>query len=300
MILITGVSGFIGKHLLNALIENYGSDQIVALTSRPITECAFLLHNNYCFDKGYFINSGYESIKTVIHAGAFIPKRSNEANNWNECNSNISNSAILLNCDFPNLEKVIFLSTVDVYGEEKIISESSPIDPFSLYGNSKFYCEKMITAWANKENKIHQILRIGHVYGPGEEAYQKIIPITIQKLLKKDHLQIWGTGEEARSFIYIKDVVQAILQSIKLEIFIGPVNIVSSQQISIKDLVNKLITISGQESKIEYIQSNAVSRNLIFDNTKMKKYLLNKEIGFDEGVFLEWNYMRQKTDEHIF
>lgn len=295
MILVTGASGFIGKHLLGTLIENYGRDQIVALTSKPLFECPFLLHNNYSFEKDFFINSGYSNIQTIVHAGAFTPKNAGESDNWIECNSNISNSAALLNADLPNLEKVIFLSTLDVYGPTPIISESSLIEPFSLYANSKFYCEKMIGAWAKKENKIHQILRIGHVYGPGEEAYQKIIPITIKKLIKKSALQIWGTGNDIRSFIYIKDVVQAILASIELKEFIGPVNLVSEQQISIKDLVTTLIRISGQNTDIEYIPSQAIPRNLVFDNTKMKKFLLNKEIALDEGLIEEWDYMK-RTD----
>ncbi|MBK8521170.1 MAG: SDR family oxidoreductase [Chitinophagaceae bacterium] len=106
---------------------------------------------------------------------------------------------------------------MDVYQQSEIISERSLIQPSSLYGESKLYSEKMVTAWASSNNKIHQILRVGHVYGPGEEAYEKIIPVTITKILRDQPLQIWGTGNEIRSFIFIKDIVSAIMNAVKLE-----------------------------------------------------------------------------------
>jgi nucleoside-diphosphate-sugar epimerase len=179
MVLLTGASGFIGKHLLAALISKYGKDNVLALTSAPLTDCRYLLHLDYSFGSGYFADNGYaDSITTIIHAGAFTPKNSAQANDWKQSNSNIHNTAVLLEADLPRLEKFIYLSTLDVYGNDEIISENSTVAPASLYGHSKLYGEKMVTAWANDKKVFAQILRVGHVYGPGEEAYQKIIPVT--------------------------------------------------------------------------------------------------------------------------
>ncbi|WP_316838258.1 NAD-dependent epimerase/dehydratase family protein [Pedobacter nutrimenti] len=295
MILITGASGFIGKHLLSSLIEFYGSANIVALTSEPIVECRFLLHHNYTFTKDYFVTSGFSSIRTIIHAGAFTPKNGIQANDSQNCNSNIINTITLLNADLPSLERVIYLSTLDVYGETGIISEDSLIKPISLYGDSKLYCERMLTAWATEQNKICQLLRVGHVYGPGEEAYQKIIPVTIQKILNKEVLEIWGSGDDIRSFINVKDIVKAIFQAMILERSIGPVNLVSSHQITIKSLVSKLIDISLQPSTIKFIPSDKERRDLVFDNTKMRKFLLTEEVSLYEGLLEEFHYMKYKS-----
>ena len=295
MILLTGASGFIGKHLLSALIKEYGSEHVLAFTSVPVSNCRYLLHNDYNFDSDYFVKAGFaNSIKTIIHAGAFIPKNNSHANNWQKCNFNVINTDKLLKASLPVLEKFIYLSTVDIYGSDEIISEESPVKPVSLYGDSKLYSEKMIAAWAGTEGKIYQLLRIGHTYGPGEEMYQKVIPVTITKLLEGKPLQIWGAGTELRSFIYINDLVTAILNSVKLDGYIGPVNIASSQRISIKELVDKLIIVSGIQPVVEKIPSNTPGRNLVFDNSKMKKYLSVSETPLDEGLSEEWNYMRQR------
>lgn len=293
MILLTGASGFIGKHLLAALIIEYGKDHVLALTSAPLPQANYLLHHDYDFEEDYFLRTAWgKKINTIIHAGAFTPKNSKQANDWKECNRNIFTTGKLLHAALPNLEKVIYLSTLDVYGQSEIISENSLIQPISLYGQSKLYIEKMITAWANERNKIHQILRIGHVYGPGEEAYQKVIPVTIKKLLQDQPLQIWGTGKEIRSFIYIKDIVSAILASLKLGSGIGPVNLTGGQKITIAELVNKLVVLSGKNASIEIIPAQVPGRDLVFDNSKMKKNLLPQETILDEGLLEEWTLMK--------
>lgn len=292
MILVTGTSGFIGKHLLVKLIDTYGKNYILALTSTPINQCPFLIHNNYQFENEFFIKNGFERIDTIIHAGAFTPKNSKQANDINNCNRNIINTEILLNSIFPNLKKIIFLSTLDVYGEDEILSEDSIIAPISLYGNSKLYCEKMIDAFAVKSNLTHQILRIGHVYGPGEEKYQKIIPVTMKKILNNEELEIWGSGLEIRSFIYIEDVVAAIVKSIDLNEYVKPINIVSNQQINIKDLVTKIQKIANHNGIVKIIPNSSKGRNLIFDNSIMTKFFLSNEKKIEDGLFEEWEYMK--------
>lgn len=294
MILITGVSGFIGKHLLSAFTNEFGKEHILAVTSSPISSNYYLLHKNYHFEDDYFINEGFgKNIDTIIHAGAFIPKSIKQANDWEKCNGNIFTTDKLLHAHLPNLKKIIYLSTIDVYGKSELISESSLTNPSSFYGESKLYVEKLITVWANANDKVYQILRLGHVYGPGEEEYQKVIPVSMKKLLQNEPLQIWGTGNEIRSFIYIKDIIKSILQAVKLDVCIGPVNLVSTQKISISELVNKLISLSGLKASIQIIPSGVPGRDLVFNNNKMKKHLLSAETLLDDGLLEEWEYMKK-------
>lgn len=292
MILVTGVSGFIGKHLLKSLIDQYGTSKILALTSESIVECNYLLHDNYSFEKDYFTKNNYESIETIIHVGAFTPKNGKEANKIQLSNSNIQNTEKLITANFPNLKKIIYLSTLDVYDNDNIISEESFEKPVSLYGFSKLYCEKMIEKYGEEKKIKTQILRIGHVYGPGEEKYQKIIPISIKNILNNKKISIYGDGSELRAFIYIKDVITAIINSIELELEIGVVNIVSENSISIKDLVEKILKLSDIPVAVDHIVSTVESRNLKFNNEKLKKYLLKKETSLDDGLLMEFNYMK--------
>lgn len=293
MVLVTGTSGFIGSVLLDQLIAKFGSTNVLALTSKPIDKCNYLLHNDYRFDPDFFIKSGYENIDTIIHAGAFTPKNENQANEYYKCTSNITNTEALLKANIPNLKRFIFLSTLDVYGVSDVLTEESPVIPISLYGQSKVYCEKMIVSWARQYKILPQILRIGHVYGPGEEHYQKAIPVMMKKILNGEAIQIFGSGMDIRSFIYIDDVIQAIIKSIDLDLFDGPINVVGGNQISIKKLAEILIKNAESNTDVEFVETiNANQRDFIFDNSKMKKYLLNEETDLVLGLKKEYNYMK--------
>lgn len=293
MILITGASGFIGKHLLKFLTGKYGRENIVALTSQQIENVQCVLHSNYRFEDDIFIKHGFENIETIIHAGAYIPKNSNEVNNIHLSNSNILTTESLIGAHLPNLKKVIYLSSIDVYNSSSIITEQSVERPVSMYAHSKLYIEKMLQNWEIQENKVVQILRIGHVYGPGEEAYSKLIPETFRKVLLNQDLIIWGSGEELRSFIYIDDLVKSIAKSIEYKENLGVINIVGSQNISIINLVEKIKTITNSGVAIEKTEVNFKGKNSVFDNQKLFKFLLTKETNLDDGLLAEYQFMKQ-------
>ena len=299
MILITGASGFIGTHLLSPLIEIYGQENVLALTSKPISKCKYLLHNDYFFDDDYLVNSGFDNIDTILHLGAFTPKSNLASNEVKECNSNIASTSRLLTANLPKLKNFIFFSTLDVYAYDNPITEKTQLSPSSLYGHSKLYCEQMISVWAGKKNICHQILRIGHVYGEGEEMYKKIIPLTMKNLLYNIPIELYGDGSEVRSFIYIQDVINAVINVLKIESYVGIINIVGEEKISIKKLVNEIILISGLNTKINVIKKTTPTRDLVFNNSKMKKLISTPKVRLKEGLIKEWNYMKN-LNENIF
>lgn len=299
MILLTGASGFIGKHLLIKLTEQFGKNNIIALTSKPISNFNYILDENYSLDT---LKASLKNINTIIHSGAYIPKKGSDANNWLGCNSNIINThKLLLAILESNVNNLIFLSTSDVYAKNKVLTEEAPLSPQTLYGQSKVYCEKMIEAWGQEKQKIFQILRIGHVYGPGEETYQKIIPVTMKRIAQGLSPQIWGSGEEIRSFIYIKDLVDAIVKSLDFTKFLGPINIAGQHSISINNLVRLIQNISNDTSTIEYMPTNISVNNIHFDNHKMKTLLTSEKVSLEEGLELEWLSIKaSKNHENIF
>jgi nucleoside-diphosphate-sugar epimerase len=294
MILVTGTTGFIGHSLLKLLVEVMGKDQVLAFTSKPISICQYLLHNDYHFDNDLFIKQGFEDIETIIHAGAFTPKSAVDSNNVEQSNSNIFNTYRLISANFPSLKRFIFLSTLDVYAHDAHpITELSPVDPVSLYGHSKLYCEKMVTAWADRINISCHILRIGHVYGPGEEKYQKLIPMVMQQILNNDPIKLFGKGDDIRTFIYISDVVQSIIKALDLQAKNEVINVVGHEQICIRDLIDKIIQISGKEVPIQQIETDTRPRHLIFDDSKMKRLLSSPSTPLATGLKMEWDYFKQ-------
>jgi nucleoside-diphosphate-sugar epimerase len=289
MILLTGASGFIGSALLQAFKEKYGYNNVVALTTKPIDGYRCLQHNNYDFEEDYFIKNGFESIEIIVHAGAFIPKDAKETNAIEKCNQNIASTFKLISSKLPLLKKIIFLSTVDVYKDsKKQISELSEVKPQTLYAASKLYCESMINTWAAQNDIESVILRIGHVFGPGEQKYKKLIPEMMRNIIHGNELTIFGTGKDIRSFIYIDDVTNAIVSSLDDRIMGSTINVVSDIPITIRQVVDTIIKTTGKNIIPKKIASSHQKRVLIFDNSIMKKHLYSPKMLFVEGIKKEW------------
>lgn len=291
VLLLTGITGFIGSNLLKFIKKEYEDNyEIVLLSSVENQECKTIVHKNYTFTKNDFYKKNIKKIDTVIHIGAFIPKSGLEANDIEKSNQNIVNTKYLID-NLPNIpSKFIFLSTIDVYGKiETKIDENCTTNPLSMYGWSKLYCEKMIENWAIDNKVTIQILRIGHIYGKGEEAYKKVIPVTIQKLKNGENPQILGAGDEKRSFLHVDDVSNLIMKSIELQKYEGVINLCSSNSHTIKNIVEMLVEISTKKVQIDYIETENRGIDFEFDTSKMNKLLGYEKVNIKEGLKNEYN-----------
>ena len=285
---MTGTSGFIGSRLLQTARAMYG-DNVTAFSSHPSEGNHIVYANRTDFSLAPAELALVEDANVLIHAGAFTPKCGTEANQIKSCNSNIAFTEELLALPWLNLKKIIFLSTSDVYTNfDCPISEATLTVPTTLYGMSKLYCERMMSLHAAERGIAIQVLRIGHVYGPGEEQYVKVIPKAIERIIAGGDVELWGEGEELRSFIYISDVVTAILKAVELQEEPGVINVVGGNVISIRDLLEKLIAIGGRQTKIVQQEFSGTRRDLVFDNTKLKRYLLPEESDFTTGLKMEF------------
>ena len=297
-ILLTGGSGFIGSKILNKLISNNITSNVIALTSKQLNGVNCIIYNNindFGLNKDYF-----NDITHIIHAGAFTPKNIFEANDQSKCLTNIEYTKELLSFNFKKLEAIIHLSTLDVYANtHNKICENSKIDPISLYGASKFFNEKLVKYYADERGIKHFNLRIGHVYGPGEEKYKKVLPNAIRNVLLNTPIELWGDGSDLRSFIFIDDVVETVINALNTTSDISDINVVSANSISIKDLLTKIIEISGKNLEILQKPSTHKKRDLVFDNTILISNLLKNETDLTEGLKIEYEYMKKLYENNI-
>jgi len=289
-VLITGASGFVGKHLLKRAAEYFGTANVAAFTSKNIPGYSCILYTDYGLRN--LDADVFSDVDILIHAGAYTPKSALEANNIVSCNSNIYYTERLLGFSFEKLKKIIYLSSLDIYEPSGFTSEHTAVNPRTLYGMSKLYSERMLEAYGRERNVAVQILRVGHVYGPGEEGYQKVLPVTINNILLGRPVCIWGDGNELRSFIYIDDVIEAVINSIEFAANVGPINVVSGLSISIKDLVDKLVAISTKSIEVKHQSASVPAIDYVFDNTLLKKTLLEKETDFECGLRAEYTYAK--------
>lgn len=292
-VLLTGTSGFIGSGLLRAACETWGEDNVIVLSSRRAAR-----GHGVRYDANYGVEADDRALlaeaELLIHAGAFTPKSGATANDLAGSNSNIAFTAALLNATLPRLRKIVYLSTLDVYAASATaISEDSTVLPATLYGWSKLYCEQMVLQFAAQRGLQAQVLRIGHVYGPGEEQYAKLLPNAIRAILAGRPVELWGEGRELRSLIYVGDVLRAVLAAATLAETPGVINVVGGQPLSVRALLDRLIAISGRAVTLQQRAFDGTPRDFVFDTAKLKAHLLPQETALDDGLRAELAHMAQ-------
>ena len=166
-----------------------------------------------------------------------------------------------------------------------------------MYGWSKLYCENLIQTFARQQGLEYVILRLGHVYGEGEEKYRKVMPVMIESAINGNDITIYGDGEELRTFIYIDDVAKAIVNSIRLTTS-KIINIVGNEAVSINALAKMILRIADADVKVNHIDSDTMNRYLTFDNSKLMNTLLDGVTQLEEGLCKEIDYMKDKMCEH--
>ncbi len=294
MILLTGTGGFIGKHLVKFITNQYPHFELVALTNSKLKDVHCISHDNYVYDVSNFPDTIVNRIEVVVHLGAFIPKSRMESNDIVKCNGNIRSTESLMKLDFPSLKKVIFISSIDVYDNtNKVIDENTATLPSTLYGWSKLYCEKMVQSRCDALNIESAILRLGHVYGPGEEYYQKLMPVTMKTILAGQSPIVFGDGSDLRSFIYVGDVARIITAAIENPIDDNIINIVHHESYTILEIVQKIIAISKKNISIHFKAGSSLKRNLRFDNSRLRKELCPSLTNIDEGLNFEWQHISE-------
>ena len=272
-ILITGGAGFIRKYLVKYLLEKGENVSILDNFSNSDKKSTILFEKNGVkifegditnFDD---VSKATKDQEIVIHLAAKISVLESIKNPAETFRINVNGTKNLLTiCKNNNIKKVIIASSAAVYGEgEKGIKlkEETKKKPISPYGESKMKMEEEI----KKNNEMNCIiLRFFNIYGIGQTSeYAGVITKFLEKIKKNQSLTITGDGTQIRDFVSISDVICSINDAIgynKSGIF----NIASGNKITINELANLMIELSGKkldiknmadkQGEIKYSQAN--------------------------------------------
>ena len=183
-------------------------------------------------------------------------------------NSATINLNVLHRCKQMQIKKVFFSSSACVYNEELQSTnvnpdcrESSayPAHPDSEYGWEKLFSERLFHAYNRQHGMQNKVARFHNIFGPygtwdgGKEKFPAAVCRKISKSNDGDEIEIWGDGEQTRSFLYIDDCIEGVRHLMNSETFHGPVNIGADQMISINDTVDLVAQIAGKTIRKKHI-----------------------------------------------
>lgn len=216
-VLVTGGAGFIASHLVDSLLEQGHNvtvvDNLTSGNSDQIPSGANFYHADILDPS---LEQTFCKIRpeVVFHYAAQIDVKVSTTQPELDAMSNVIGTIKVLElCRKYGANKIVYPSTAAVYGdtEQVPISEEHRKNPISFYGISKYTPERYIELYSKLHGLDYTILRYANVYGirqnPKGEA--GVIPIFLSKLLKNERPVIFGSGEQTRDFLYIKDVLAA-------------------------------------------------------------------------------------------
>jgi UDP-glucose 4-epimerase len=199
------------------------------------------------------------------------------------------------------VKKFVFVSSGGaIYSEAKIIptSENHPVSTSSIYGLANLILEKLLEEYSKIYNLNFTILRLSNVYG-SRQWKEGIIPSFIISLLKNEPPIINGNGKQTRDFIYIDDVIEAML-IVGIGKEVGIFNVGSGQEITIDKLYKKIAGILKKkiEPKYSFSQNIGAKRNAL-NCLKIKKIFNWKpKYSLDEGLKKTIKWFKTENNEN--
>lgn len=262
-ILVTGGKGFLGRAVCRSL-KRRGYDNVVAL---PGSTNSFALNLTNPTNVTHVFDSYDPDV--VIHLAArvggiganqespgrfFYENMSMGLNVINESRRKGCKKLVLLStvCSYPNHTPVPF--------KEEYIWNGYPEETNAPYGIAKKALMEMLSAY-RKQYGFNGITLIPvNMYGPNDNFDPKVshvIPALILKIQKAiheglDEVEVWGTGEASREFLYVDDCAEAIAMATEKYNKPGPVNIGTGREIKIRDLINTIVHIMDYQGKIVF------------------------------------------------
>ena len=297
--LVLGAGGFIGGHLVTRL-KNEGywvrgvdikeheykktdADEFFVLDLRiaESAETAFILNQEDCtFDEVYQLaadmgGAGYiftgDHDADVMHNSAMI-------------NLNVANQAI----KYTKMPKVFYSSSACMYPEHNQLdphnpncSEASayPAAPDSEYGWEKLFSERLYLAYNRNYGLPIRIGRFHNIFGPygsWNNGKEKAPAAVCRKVAENENsIEIWGDGEQTRSFLYVDECLEAIFRFMQSD-FTGPMNIGSDEMVSINQLASMVMQVANKNLLInnkpgpQGVRGRNSDNTLIFEKLKWK------------------------------
>jgi UDP-glucose 4-epimerase len=294
---VTGGAGFIGSHLVDALLGR--GDEVVAV-------------DNLSTGRAEQVNRGAELVEADLrdgdalgrvltrtrpdvcfHLAAQADVRVSVERPDYDADVNVLGTIRVLEAARAVGAQVVFSSTGGaIYGEcRRPAAEDDPLAPISPYGASKLAGEEYLATWNRLHGSEHVALRFGNVYGPRQDPHGEagVVAIFFGRLAEGRPVTIFGTGQQTRDYVYVGDVVAATLAAAGRPG--GVFNVGTGRETSVLELYDGCRRVSGVDLEPEFgeLRLGELERSVLDPERAAAELGFRAEVSLDEGLARTWS-----------
>ncbi len=296
-VLVTGGAGFIGSHLVLALLDQGHQVTVIDDLSNGLESNLDLFRDKITFHQASItdndaLQKAAKGKDTLFHLAAVSNVQQTLDQPVSAHTVNTTGTLNVLEAARANGAHVVYSSSAAVYGNTAPTpkTELGPTRPLSLYGSQKLLGELYLKNYGDLFGVTGVSLRYFNVFGPRQRPdspYSGVISVFVDRARRNDPIIIHGDGRQSRDFIHVSDVVQANLVAMEhREIFHHAFNVCAGSSVTVNDLAQNIIKFAGSTSSITHGDSREGDIKKSCGNPRLAHRILGYEIHtpFQEGL----------------
>ena len=291
---VTGGAGFIGSHVVDALVargdEVHVVDNFATGRRENLNEAATL----YELDIREPLAGVFAEIQPelVVHLAAQADVGTSVERPLFDAEVNVVGTVNVLEAVRPHSAQLVFSSTGGaIYGEcERPAREEDERRPVSPYGTAKLAAEEYLATWNRLHGTRHVALRFANVYGPRQLAKLEggVVAIFMDRLRAGESVTIFGDGEQTRDYVYVGDVVRAVLAAVGRDG--GVFNVGTATETSVNQLFDGCRRVAGVETQPAHAAARPgdALRSVVDISRSERELGWRPQTRLEEGLRLTW------------
>ena len=296
---VTGGAGFIGSHVVDSLVARGDEVHVVDDLSsgrREQVPAAATLHEADIRDG---LGAILDAVRpeAIFHLAAQMDVRRSIAEPLFDAQVNVLATVALLEAARPHGAQVLFSSTGGaIYGEcDGPAPEDAPRRPLAPYGTSKLCGEEYLATYNRLYGCTHVSFRFGNVYGPRQDPHGEagVVAIFLRALHEGRAPRIYGDGSQTRDYVYVGDVVRAMVGG--LDLTGGVFNVGTGEETSVVELYEACRNVVGSELEAEPAPARLgeVQRSVIDPALAGRELGWRAEMPLEHGLAATFDWLKQ-------
>ena len=298
--IVTGGAGFIGSHVVDALVAQGAEVAVVDSLVHGAQDNVATGAELHVRDIREPLDDVFDAVQpeAVLHLAAQADVRVSVERPVEDADVNVLGTVRILESARKHGAQVVFSSTGGaIYGDcTTSAPEDSPCEPLSPYGTAKLAAEEYLRAYNRLYGTRHIALRYGNVYGPRQDPHGEagVVAIFLGALARGEQARIFGDGMQTRDYVYVGDVARATLAALGHEG--GVFNVGTGRETSVAELYELCARVAGSDRAAEHAPARLgeLQRSFLDPTLAADTLGFRAMVDLEDGLRSTWDWIQKE------